>query len=138
LPKLTRFYLKSSFVWLLLALTLAILQVWPQVQRAALVRAATPLKFHFLMLGWVLQLIFGVIYWMFPKASQERPRGHEGRNWLAFILINMGLLLRSITEPFNTIYPSPTLGFFLAASGLAQWLGVSMFVLEAWPRVKLR
>jgi len=39
--------------------------------------ALQPLYFHLLMAGWVTQLIFGVVAWMFPQYSSEQPRGNE-------------------------------------------------------------
>jgi len=135
MPGLSRWYLRSSFVWLLLALLLALLQLLPGVKSYPVILAATPLRFHFLMVGWVMQLIFGVMYWMFPKDSAAQPRGHAGRNRAAFILLNMGLLLRGLTEPL-LFKDLPALGTLLVVSGFLQWLAVVIFTIEAWPRIR--
>ena len=39
--------------------------------------ALSPVYFHLFMVGWVAQLIFGMLFWMLPKYSKEKPRGHE-------------------------------------------------------------
>jgi heme/copper-type cytochrome/quinol oxidase subunit 1 len=39
----------------------------------------TPAYFHLFLVGWVTQMIFGVIYWMFPIITRTRPRGNAGR-----------------------------------------------------------
>jgi hypothetical protein len=135
MPELSRWYIKLSFIWLLLALSLSILQLLPGVQSNPVLQSAAPLRFHFLMVGWVMQLIFGVMYWMFPKASAERPRGRGGWNWAAFILLNTGLLLRGLTEPLLFEGPS-VVGILLAISGFVQWMAVVIFTIEAWPRLR--
>lgn len=53
------------------------------------------------MVGWVTQMIFGVIYWMFPIITRAQPRGNERLGWAVYILLNVGLLLRVIYEPWN-------------------------------------
>jgi heme/copper-type cytochrome/quinol oxidase subunit 1 len=94
--------------------------------------------FHLFTVGWVTQLIFGVIYWMFPKAFQGRPRGSEGLNWATFGLLNMGLILRVIGEPLGALRPEAIWGWLLALSALLQWLAGLLFVLNAWARVRVR
>ena len=40
---------------------------------------------HLLLVGFLLLLIFGVAFWMFPKVSGRRPGREVG--WLAFALL---------------------------------------------------
>ena len=47
-----------------------------------IVSGLTPVYFHLFMVGWVTQMIFGVIFWMFPIVTRARPRGSE-RRWMA-------------------------------------------------------
>lgn len=139
MPKLTRFYLKSSLVYLtaalLLSLLLALPASWPL---PAFIRAMNPAFFHLFLVGWVTQMIFGVIFWMFPIISRARPRGNEKAGWISYLLLNVGLLLRIAAEPLLTVRPSSPLGWLLALSALLQWLGATVFVIMAWPRVKER
>ncbi len=90
------------------------------------------------MVGWVAQLIFGIVFWMFPHYSKEKPRGDERLGWLVFWLLNLGLLLRVIGEPAQAISPQPIWGWALALSAVFQWLAGLFFVINTWGRVKER
>ena len=95
-----------------------------------------PVYFHLFMVGWITLFIFGVIYWMFPRFSKERPRGSERLAWATYGLINVGLILRMIGEPVNALQPQAGFGWLLALSAILQWLGGMAFVLNTWGRVK--
>src|SRR3972149_11201059 len=122
MPALTRWVIKSSLIFFvaapILALALAANSLW---ELPAFVRALGPVYFHLFMVGWVTQLIFGVVFWMFPKHSKERPRGSEALGWLTFGLLNAGLLLRLGGEPAQALDPAPLWGRTLAVSAVLQW-----------------
>jgi hypothetical protein len=90
------------------------------------------------MVGWVSQLIFGVVFWMFPNYSAARPRGSERLGWAGYWLLNVGLLLRVAAEPWQRAAPGPLPGTLLAVSAGLQWLAGMAFVVNTWPRVKER
>ena len=139
MPTLTRWFVKASLVFfiaaLLAALTLAAGVIW---DLPPFVGSLGPVYFHLFLVGWVTQLIFGVVYWMFPKFSTERPRGNEALAWGVFFFINIGLVLRVVSEPLNTVSPSTSWGWLLAISALLQWLAGLGFVINTWARVKER
>jgi cbb3-type cytochrome oxidase subunit 1 len=139
MPLLTRWFIKLSLVYLvaglLVGLLLAARSVWSM---SAAVGALAPIYFHLFMLGWVGQLIFGVVYWMFPKVSTEKPHGSEGLWWATFWLLNVGLLLRIVSEPAQVLGSEPVWGWLLALSALLQWLAGLVFVANTWSRVKER
>lgn len=125
MPLLTRIFIKTALIYLALALALGI---------ALALGAANglfPVYIHLLVFGWLTQLIFGVVYWMFPKYSTEKPRGHESLGWVTYALLNLGLILRAIAEPFQT---SP--GTLLVLSAILQWLSGVAFIANTWRRVK--
>ena len=139
MPRLTRYFIKTALIYLALALVLGLLLAaraafdWPD-EFAAL----SPVFFHVLMVGWAVQLIFGMLFWMLPKYSKERPRGNETFAWAAFVLINSGLVLRVFGEPLNTLQAEWNLGWLLALSAVLQLIGGWAFILNAWSRVKER
>jgi hypothetical protein len=120
---------------LLLGLLLA---AGPWLSLPVWIAALTPVYFHLFMVGWVTQLIIGVAYWMFPKFSREQPRGSDILAWSAFVLLNVGLLLRVVAEPANALSAGGVWGWLLATSALLQWLGGVSFVANTWPRIKER
>jgi len=90
------------------------------------------------MVGWVTNTIFGIIYWMFPVQSRDKPHGHEGLWLLTFSLLNIGLGVRAIAEPLHTLSAGKLWGWALAVSALFQWIASVIFVVNTWPRIKLR
>lgn len=136
MPRLTRLYIKSSLIYLAAALALGFVLTLPAAREQSLLLGLSPAYFHLFMVGWVTQMIFGVIYWMFPIISRARPRGNESLAWAAFVLLNAGLLLRVIGEPLLYEYGAGPIGWVLVVAAALQWLAAVCFVVNAWPRVK--
>jgi hypothetical protein len=130
MPLLTRLFVKTAMICLALALILGI----------ALALGATnglfPIYIHLLVFGWLTQLVFGVVFWMFPKYSADKPRGSEMLGWWTYALLNLGLLLRAIAEPINSNQPNPFSGWMLILSAVLQFLAGLLFVVNSWGRVK--
>jgi cbb3-type cytochrome oxidase subunit 1 len=139
MPPLTRRFIKIAMLYLLAALLAglgpAVRSLWPLPPFLA---ALGPVYFHLFMVGWVAQLIFGVVYWMFPKYSQARPHGSEGVWQAIFWLLNVGLLMRVVAEPMLTLTAGPGWGWGVALSAVMQWAAGMLFVFNTWPRVKAR
>jgi cbb3-type cytochrome oxidase subunit 1 len=139
MPILTRWFLKSSLLFFILSVVLGvILAARAPLNLPSIINAFSPVYFHLFMVGWVTQLIFGVVFWMFPKFSKEKPRGSEMIGWLVFWTLNIGLVLRLIGEPAQALNPIPVWGWVLAVSAVLQWLAGIAFVLNTWGRVKER
>ncbi len=98
--------------------------------------AASPVYFHLFMLGGVAQFIIGVAWWMFPPLSKERPRGDEALAWAVFFLLNGGMILRTIFEPWVALDPQPIARWGLLLSATALVAAGWSFVGLLWPRVK--
>lgn len=137
MPPLTRWFIKTALIYLVLSLIVGVLTVAgpviPALQPAA---SLTSLYLQVLMIGWITQLIFGVAYWMFPIYTREEPRGRPFAGWLAYILLNVGLILNIgadvllVVGTFSAVrWASGVAAVLLFASALA-------FVLNIWLRVK--
>lgn len=139
MPALTRFYIKSALLYLAVALLLAAVLALPEgVAVPDILFYMTPAFFHLFLVGWVTQMIFGVIYWMFPIITRAQPRGDERLGWATYVLLNAGLLLRVTAEPLLALRPGGGAGWLLVLSALLQWLAVLLFLFLAWPRIKER
>lgn len=131
--------MRRSVIYLAAAMLLGLLlAVRSSIDLPPELLALSPVYFHLFMVGWVAQLIFGMLFWMLPKYSREKPRGHEQLAWAAYLLINAGLILRVIGEPLNATQSEWGVGWLLALSALLQLIGGWAFVAAAWPRVKER
>ena len=132
MPLLTRIFIKTAIICLALALVLGILLA------SGVTNGLFPVYIHLLVFGWLTQLIFGVVFWMFPKYSVEKPRGSEALGWWTYALLNIGLLLRAIAEPIQSARPNPLGGLMLIFSASLQFLSGMLFVVNSWGRVKVK
>ena len=139
MPRLTRYFIKTALIYLAVSLLVgALVLARTAFDLPSELAALTPVYFHLFMVGWVTQLIFGMLFWMLPRQSKERPRGDERLAWAAYGLINVGLILRAIGEPLVTLQPAWGAGWLLALSALVQLIGGWAFIGHAWPRVRER
>lgn len=139
MPTLTRWYVKAALAYFVLALVTGLaIATKEYLPYPDITRNLTPVYFHLFMVGWVTQLIFGVVHWMFPKRSREQPRGSIPLAWAIFIALNAGLILRVIAEPLLAARGGTTWESSLVVSAVLQWLAGLGFVVNTWPRVKGR
>lgn len=137
MPTLSRWFIKAGILYFLLSMVLAILLKFPvQPKLAVWISPFNAVYYHFLGLGWITQIIFGVSHWMFPRYTKEFPRGQTILGWLVFITLNAGLLLRAITEPFMQQSNAILLKVALTAAAVLQVSAAVFYALHIWPRVK--
>lgn len=123
MPRLSRYFLRLSLVYMLLGFTLgAMLLAQKGVSFAPWLWALLPYHVDFLLVGWMSQFALGVAFWILPRLGGEHPRGREGFSWAAFFLVNAGLWI-------SLFFPLRWLGRLLSA------LGVVLFISGNWPRL---
>lgn len=137
MPPLSRWFIKSSFVYLVATFVTGILAVadaaWDVIPGAAQV---TPIYYHLFMLGWVSQLIFGVGNWMFPIYSREAPRRSERLGWAVYGLLNGGLMLLVLAELARALAAEQIGHWVQALAALLLWLAGMAFVANTWGRIR--
>lgn len=131
MPLLTRLFIKSGLIFFLAALIIGVLTQIKTVQFPGMV----PLFWHTLTVGWITQIIMGVSMWMFPGRIREENFSNQKWGWMAFLFLNIGLWLRVLAEPLLSISQNETWNMLLVISASFQFVGVSSYVLEIWPRV---
>ena len=88
-----------------------------------------PVHIEFVLLGWTLQLAMGIAFWILPRFSRAPRYGNQLFGWLAFALLNIGVL----AIVFGQWLGAP----LLTVMGRAAELGaVIFFTGHAWSRVK--
>jgi hypothetical protein len=105
---------------------------------APILATLSPTYLHMLVVGWLTQLIFGVIYWMFPIISKENMRGNPKLAWAVLILLNGGLVLRITCEPSRALNANDLNGIGLVLSAVLQVCAAYLFIVVCWPRVRER
>lgn len=136
MPKLSRFFVKSALLCLVLGGAVAGLALSGAGGLPPVLLALRPLAWHLLTVGWATQLIFGVAFWMFPHVAGDQPRGDERLAWIAFWTLNAGLALRAIGEPLAALRPMPITAVLLPLAATLQLAAMLIFVLLIWPRVR--
>ena len=144
MPLLTRCFLKTALLYFVVSSCLGgYLLMAVGLQRPAPV-VLQPVYWHMLLVGWLMQLIFGVAYWMFPppagkpRPTHSAPHRSPALAWLTYAMLNVGLLLRVVVEPWHGMRPHPGLGWLLVCSAVLQVAAGWTFVITIWTRIRGR
>lgn len=146
MPKISRLFLKTGIVYLVVSILLFLMMQVPEYGLSQLWR---PVFYHMLMVGWITQVIFGVAIWMFPRMMAESrdsrqrlgTKGSMAGYYTVYALLNIGLLLRWVFEPMLDgvfgIHGMPVFAkWMLPLSGLLQLAAFSLFAWQLWPRIR--
>ncbi len=96
---------------------------------------------HLGMVGWLVNTVIGIALWMLPLNRARFPdtqgRYPKGMAAACFVLLNGGLVLRLVSEPWFALGAKPAVaaGLLLVAAA-AQPLAIAIFVVIAWQRVR--
>jgi len=125
MPTLTVWSLRAALTWLVVAFTLgALLLVDKGIGTHMLSAAWLDVHIHTVLVGWLVQAVFAIGYWMLPRFGRERTRA-----WLAatsIVLLNAAVLMASLAPWFRI-------------NGLVvvlETVGVVLYAAHIWPRVK--
>lgn len=87
-----------------------------------------PVHVEQMLVGWMVQLVFGVAYWILPRtAAAERTRTGP-LIWAVLVLVNLGVLLVAATAAH------PSFQAVTFAGRMCETAAVVLFVLHAWHR----
>ncbi len=138
MPLITRLFLKSGVVYLILAIVGEVLANIPGGTLRSVALQFRPTVYHFFFIGWLTQMIFGVSHWFFPLYSKAEPRGKQWLIVTAFIGLNVGLVLRFFSEaPFwEQVFKIRNM--LVLFSSLFLWIGFVAYGVHIWPRIKLK
>lgn len=128
MPRQTVWFVRASLLYLLAGFTIGAL-VLAQKGRPydANVWLLLPVHIEFLLTGWLLQLVLGMAFWIFPRFGIGAPRGRERAIWFSFVLLNLGILLAA-----SQLW----LPAALLAGRLLEAAGLLIYIAGSWGRVK--
>jgi hypothetical protein len=136
----SRWFIKTALLFLLLTAGAGLAFVLVQMNGGSYSHVYVVSHAHAGLIGFVLNMIAGVAYWMFPRIKDQYPETKGRYNlkvvWLCYGCINGGLLLRLVSEPFAWRGGSPTMMVLYLVSVIAMTLGVGLFVWTIWPRIR--
>ncbi len=131
MPRLSVWFIRTGLAYLGVGFTLGALILFEKgVPYSAAVWLLLPMHIEFLLVGWTLHLALGMAYWILPRFLHGAARGDERLVWLAYLLLNAGVLSVGVGGWLGAT------GVILLAGRVAEALAVTLFAFQAWPRVK--
>lgn len=128
MPRQTVWFIRASLIYLLVGFTFgALILAQKGVPYDAAIWALLPIHMEFLLAGWLLQLVLGMAFWIFPRFGVGAARGRESLIWLSFVLLNLGILL---------VASQLWLPVALLIGRLAEAAGILLYIAGSWARVK--
>lgn len=140
MPTVSRFFIKSGLIYMVAALLVAVAVAAPESwMLPQWTKALDATQIHLFAVGWITQIIFGVAIWFFPNVSRENPRGPEWLCWACFGALNIGLVLRAVSEIAVAAGPGGVLwSWALTVAAVLHVVAALLFAVAIWPRVKGR
>lgn len=133
MPPLTRWYIRTGLLYLLLGFTIgALLLAHKGVPFLPALWLWLPAHFELLLVGWIVQLTFGVAFWIMPRFWKPPRRGNERAAELAYILLNIGIWLVVLATVLRLS------AGWLVAGRVVQISAAVSFALSLWPRIVSR
>jgi heme/copper-type cytochrome/quinol oxidase subunit 1 len=131
LPRLSVWFIRTGLLYLGVGFTLGALILFQKgVPYAGVVWQLLPMHIEFVLVGWTMQLAMGVGFWILPRFIRGAARGDERLVWLAYLVLNAGVL----TVGIGAWLDAP--GVILLLGRSAELLAALLFALHAWPRAK--
>lgn len=130
MPRLSQWYIKISFGYLILGFTFGALLLAHKGQPLhPALWSWLPAHIEWLLVGWVAQLTLGVAFWIMPRFWKAPRRGNSTGAYLALVMLNAGILLCSL-EPVLRLTP------WALVAGRAMEVGAALaFAHAIFPRV---
>ena len=129
MPRLSVWFIRTALIYLASGFTFGALLLFHKgVPLSPLMWRLLPLHVECVLIGWTTQLAMGVAFWILPRFGALR--GNETPAWLAYALINAGVLAVGLG---GTLAAPPTIMF---VGRVAEFSSVVFFAAHAWPRIK--
>lgn len=133
MPKYSIYFIKTAFIYFIFGTILgATILINKAYNFNSLIWNILPIHIEILFIGWFLQFILGVAYWIMPKYFSSKSYGNENLIKSSYILINSGLIIKTLLDYFtsNTFYSLSLVAF------LPIFIGVILFASNIWLRVR--
>jgi hypothetical protein len=128
MPALSAWTVRLALIYLLSGFSMGALMLAQKgISYNLLVWRLLGAHIEFLVMGWTVNLIFGVAYWILPRYPGG-SRGSPGLPVLSVIVFNLGILAASAAAWLG--------GEVLIAGRILQLVGVVLFAASAWGRVR--
>ncbi len=130
MPLQSVYMIRLSLAWLLLStLVGAVLLVHKAYGIHPSAWLLLPLHFEMAIWGWMVQLVIGTAYWMFPRFLRIDIRGPELPAWIMVFLFNSGLFL------ILSGHMVKSASGLILSGRILLLTGIGIFIYLIWSRV---
>lgn len=94
MPRLTRYFLRLSLLYMLLGFTIgSLILAQKGFPFAPWLWSLLPFHVESMIIGGMTQFAMGVAFWILPRLGEKKPRGDEVFTWIALFCLNLGIWL---------------------------------------------
>lgn len=133
MPRLSQWFIKLAFGYLLAGFTLGALLLAHKGQpfHPALWNWL-PAHYEWLLMGFVAQLTLGMAFWITPRFWKEPRRGNTTGAYVAIVALNAGIILASLGPVY---WQSPLSPWALILGRALEMVAAIAFAHAIFPRV---
>lgn len=131
MPFLSILIIRTALIYLLIGFTLGglllahkAIPIYPQIWRLL------PVHIEMLLMGWMVQLVIGVAFWMLPRLNTAPIRGNESVVQVSFFCLNWGILCVCLQAFSDKTFALGIMGRIL------EFIAILLFAVHAWPRIR--
>lgn len=133
---LVRRYIKTALVFFVMGLTLGGWITFLQVTGKPIAHSLISVHTHLLLVGFMIMLIMGVAYWMFPRPAKDDYRYSPDLAAINYWFLTVGVILRSVSELVASANSWRGFIIIAAAGTLFQIIGGFIFAYNIWTRIR--
>jgi hypothetical protein len=140
MPREARIFVKAGLVCLVLTFALGGVLLMLEALGRSVPYVVAAEHAHLGEVGWLVNIVIGIALWMRPL-NRERFPATQGRYptavvYACFVLLNSGLGLRLIAEPWYQLGGNAPVAALLALAAISQPAAAALFVFVVWQRVR--
>jgi hypothetical protein len=140
MPYESRLFVKAGLVYLALTFVVGGVLLIAEALGRQLPASLAIEHAHLGGVGWLVNVVIGIALWMLPLNRERFPatqgRYPSGAVYACFALLNGGLVLRLVIEPWFQANGGAFAAGLLVLAGIAQPLAIALFVFIAWQRIR--
>lgn len=130
MPKFSVWAMRAALIYLFLGFSFgAFLLINKAIPFYNQIWLLLPLHIEFLIIGWIVQLVFSVAFWIFPRFKAVPKRGRISFAWAALGLLNVGVIIVSVASLLSKAE-------WILLGRILEATAVLVFALFIWGRVK--
>ncbi len=134
---LVRLYLRTAFAFLALGLLGGLWIEFQLVSGGTISHGMVVAHVHVLLVGFLLMMILGTAFWLFPRSGRGQPIGpYPNLVGFAYVLLAAGTLIRALTEFFDLELTAPLWGYIRLGASTCQVAGIVIGIVALWGRVR--